>query len=165
MYCPNCGKRIQKKKLSYCPHCGESLNIRNSKYSDVEHLEVLIRRNKNDDLRNTGNILIFIGVVFFLLIFGIYLIVAGIIMKKEAKANSRSKHEILYFDKENQKYIFYSYNDIEYIVDKKDIIKIYNATLNDEITVKIIYKNKTRTINLGFAFKEDVIKVNKELNN
>ena len=163
MRCPNCGKRLRDKKASYCPHCGESLSSQNNKYNDNENLEVLIRRNKNDDLKNTGTILILVGIFFLLLIFGLYLIISGAIMRKEAKANSRTQHEILYFDKANNKFVFYNIKDIEYIVDPKDIIKIYKATLNDEVVARIIYKNKSKTLELGFAFKDDIDKANKFL--
>ncbi len=159
MNCPNCERTIKDKKVMYCPYCGEPL-MSQAKYKNLssEDIEVIMRRDKNDELRHTGSILIIIGIFCLLIIFGLYLIIAGAVIKKEAKKNARNKHDLMYLDKSNNKVIFNSVDDREYVVDTKDIIKIYGSGFNDEVVATFIFKGKTKTINLGFAFKEDIAK-------
>ncbi len=168
MNCPNCNKLIKDKNALYCPKCGEPL-ISDNIYRNLneDNIEILIRRNRSNEDKNTGNIFIFLGIFFFLIIFGIFLLSAGILIKKEAKKNAKNNHEIMYLDKQNNKIIIYSIDNKEYVVDPKDIVNLYESGTSKEIEATLIYKDKSKGLILGFTFKDDLAKAKtalKEIN-
>lgn len=58
------------------------------------------------------------------------------------------KNESLYYTEKN------NVDDREYVVDTKDVIKIYGTGFINKVVNTFVFKGKTKTINLGSALRK-----------